>query len=289
MINQENKIQLFEDKVIRSAWDAEMEKWYFSIVDVVGALIDQPDYKQASNYWKVLKHRLKKEGNQTVTNCNQLKMPATDGKMRLADVADTEQLLRIIQSIPSKKAEPFKLWLAHVGSEIIDESFDPELTIERAVQSYRRLGYSENWINQRIKSIEVRKALTDEWDKSGVKQGKEYAYLTDLMYRTWSDMSAKEYKQFKGLRKENLRDNMTNVELILNMLAEASATELSQKTSPRDIVESSQVAISGAEVAKDARLSLEKRGGQAISPKNAKQLGIRQLPPSELNEEEKDY
>ena len=289
MKNQENKIQLFEDKAIRSAWDAEEEKWYFSIVDVVGALTDQPDYKQASNYWKVLKHRLKKEGNQTVTNCNQLKMPATDGKMRLADVADTEQLLRIIQSIPSKKAEPFKLWLAHVGSEIIDESFDPELTIERAVQSYRRLGYSENWINQRIKSIEVRKALTDEWDKSGVKQGKEYAYLTDLMYRTWSDMSAKEYKQFKGLRKENLRDNMTNVELILNMLAEASATELSQKTSPCDIVESSQVAISGAEVAKDARLSLEKRGGQAISPKNAKQLGIRQLPPSELNEEEKDY
>ena len=280
MINQENKIQLFEDKVIRSAWDAEKEKWYFSIVDVVGALTDQQTPRGASTYWAVLKKRLKDE---------QLKLLAADGKMRLTDVADTEQLLRIIQSIPSKKAEPFKLWLAHVGSEIIHESVDPELTIERAVQSYRRLGYNENWINQRIKSIEVRKALTDEWDKSGVKQGKEYAYLTDLMYRIWADMSAKEYKQYKGLKNENLRDNMTNVELILNMLAEASATELSQKTSPRDIEESSQVAISGAEVAKDARLSLEKRGGQAISPKNAKQLGIRQLPSTELDKEKKDY
>ena len=290
MINQENKIQLFEDKVIRSAWDAEKEKWYFSIVDVVGALTDQQTPRGASTYWAVLKKRLKDEGaEQLLTICKQLKLLAADGKMRLTDVADTEQLLRIIQSIPSKKAEPFKLWLAHVGSEIIHESVDPELTIERAVQSYRRLGYNENWINQRIKSIEVRKALTDEWDKSGVKQGKEYAYLTDLMYRIWADMSAKEYKQYKGLKNENLRDNMTNVELILNMLAEASATELSQKTSPRDIEESSQVAISGAEVAKDARLSLEKRGGQAISPKNAKQLGIRQLPSTELDKEKKDY
>lgn len=290
MINQENKIQLFEDKVIRSAWDAEKEKWYFSIVDVVGALTDQQTPRGASTYWAVLKKRLKNEGaEQLLTICKQLKLLAADGKMRLTDVADTEQLLRIIQSIPSKKAEPFKLWLAHVGSEIIHESVDPELTIERAVQSYRRLGYNENWINQRIKSIEVRKALTDEWDKSGVKQGKEYAYLTDLMYRIWADMSAKEYKQYKGLKNENLRDNMTNVELILNMLAEASATELSQKTSPRDIEESSQVAISGAEVAKDARLSLEKRGGQAISPKNAKQLGIRQLPSTEFDKEKKDY
>ena len=290
MINQENKIQLFEDKVIRSAWDAEKEKWYFSIVDVVGALTDQQTPRGASTYWAVLKKRLKDEGaEQLLTICKQLKLLAADGKMRLTDVADTEQLLRIIQSIPSKKAEPFKLWLAHVGSEIIHESVDPELTIERAVQSYRRLGYNENWINQRIKSIEVRKALTDEWDKSGVKQGKEYAYLTDLMYRIWADMSAKEYKQYKGLKNENLRDNMTNLELILNMLAEASATELSQKTSPRDIEESSQVAISGAEVAKDARLSLEKRGGQAISPKNAKQLGIRQLPSTELDKEKKDY
>lgn len=290
MINQENKIQLFEDKVIRSAWDAEKEKWYFSIVDVVGALTDQQTPRGASTYWAVLKKRLKNEGaEQLLTICKQLKLLAADGKMRLTDVADTEQLLRIIQSIPSKKAEPFKLWLAHVGSEIIHESVDPELTIERAVQSYRRLGYNENWINQRIKSIEVRKALTDEWDKSGVKQGKEYAYLTDLMYRIWADMSAKEYKQYKGLKNENLRDNMTNVELILNMLAEASATELSQKTSPRDIEESSQVDISGAEVAKDARLSLEKRGGQAISPKNAKQLGIRQLPSTELDKEKMDY
>ena len=199
MINQENKIQLFEDKVIRSAWDAEKEKWYFSIVDVVGALTDQQTPRGASTYWAVLKKRLKDEGaEQLLTICKQLKLLAADGKMRLTDVADTEQLLRIIQSIPSKKAEPFKLWLAHVGSEIIHESVDPELTIERAVQSYRGLGYTENWINQRIKSIEVRKALTDEWDKSGVKQGKEYAYLTDLMYRIWADMSAKEYNNTRG-------------------------------------------------------------------------------------------
>lgn len=199
MINQENKIQLFEDKVIRSAWDAEKEKWYFSIVDVVGALTDQQTPRGASTYWAVLKKRLKDEGaEQLLTICKQLKLLAADGKMRLTDVADTEQLLRIIQSIPSKKAEPFKLWLAHVGSEIIHESVDPELTIERAVQSYRGLGYSENWINQRIKSIEVRKALTDEWDKSGVKQGKEYACLTDLMYRIWADMSAKELNNTRG-------------------------------------------------------------------------------------------
>ena len=204
-------------------------------------------------------------------------MLAPDGKMRLTDVADTEQIFRIIQSIPSPKAEPFKQWLAKVGSERIDESIDPELSIDRAIQNYRRLGYSENWINQRIKSIEVRKTLTDEWDKAGVKQGQEYAFLTDLMYKTWADMNTKEYKKYKGLKKENLRDNMTNVELILNMLAEASATELSQKTEPQNLNESAKIAVSGAEVAKDARKSLERRGGEVISSKNAKQLGKREL------------
>lgn len=285
-MNIENNIQLFEDKAIRSVWDSDQEKWYFSVVDVIAVLTES---ENPQTYWRVMKKRLADEGNQTVTNCNGLKLPAADGKLRMTDVADIEQLLRIIQSIPSKKAEPFKLWLAHVGSEMIDESFDPELTIDRAIQNYRRLGYSENWINQRIKSIEVRKALTDEWDKSGVKKGKEYAYLTDLMYRTWANMSAKEYKRFKGLKKENLRDNMTNIELILNMLAEASATELSQKNNPKDIEESSQIAISGAEVAKDARLSLEKRGGQSISSKNAKQIGTSQLPFQEPDSPEEDY
>ena len=224
-----------------------------------------------------------------MTNCHALKLPASDGKMRLTDVADVEQLLRLIQSIPSKKAEPFKQWLAKVGSEILDEAVDPELSIDRAIQNYRNLGYSENWINQRIKSIEVRKALTDEWDKSGVKQGKEYALLTDLMYRTWADMSAKEYKEHKGLKKENLRDNMTNIELILNMLAEASATDLSQRTNPKNLKESAEIAVSGAEVALDARKSLEKRGGEAISSKNAKELGTRQLPFEDETETKEDF
>ncbi|MBQ9723795.1 MAG: Bro-N domain-containing protein [Neisseriaceae bacterium] len=271
----QNTIQLFENQQIRSIWDSEQEKWYFAIVDIIAALTESLD---APAYWRKLKQRLKAEGNETVTNCHALKLPAADGKMRLTDVADIQQLLRLVQSIPSKKAEPFKLWLAQVGSQFLDESIDPELSIERAVQNYRHLGYSENWINQRIKSIEVRKNLTDEWDKSGVKKGKEYAQLTDLMYRSWAGMSAKEYKQFKGLKKENLRDNMTNIELILNMLAEASATELSQQFQPQNLQQSATVAISGAEVAKDARQSLEQRGVTAISPKNAKELGIKELP-----------
>ena len=271
----QNKVQFFDNSKIRSIWDAEQEKWYFAIVDVV-AVLTESDNPQI--YWRVLKNRLRKEGNETVTNCNSLKLLSSDGKMRLTDVADVQQLLRIIQSIPSKKAEPFKQWLAKVGSEVLDEAVAPELSIDRAIQNYRRLGYSENWINQRIKSIEVRKALTDEWDKSGVKKGKEYAALTDLMYRTWADMSTKEYKEFKGLKKENLRDNMTNIELILNMLAEASATELSQNNNPKTLAQSAAIAVSGAEVALDARKSLEKRGGKAISPKNAKELGTRQLP-----------
>lgn len=270
----ENTIQLFENKQIRSIWDSEKEEWYFAIVDVIAVLTDSVD---TAAYWRKLKQRLKAEGNETVTNCHAFKLPAADGKMRLTDVANMAQLFRLIQSIPSKKAEPFKLWLAQVGSDILDESIDPELSIERAVQNYRYLGYSENWINQRIKSIEVRKNLTDEWDKSGVKKGKEYAQLTDLMYRSWAGMSAKEYKQFKGLKKENLRDNMTNIELILNMLAEASATELSQQLQPKNLKQSAKIAVSGAEVAKDARLSLEKRGGTTISRKNAKQIGTKQL------------
>ncbi len=269
-----NKVQLFEQQQVRSAWSEEEGKWYFSVVDVVGVLSESENPR---NYWKVLKHRLIKEGNESVTNCNQLKLLAADGKSYLTDVADTEQILRLIQSIPSKKAEPFKMWLAKVGSERIDETIDPEQSIDRAIQNYRRLGYSENWINQRIKSIEVRKALTDEWDKAGVKQGEEYALLTDLMYKTWSDMTTRQYKQHKGLKKENLRDNMTNVELILNMLAEASATELSQKAEPANLSESAQVAVSGAEVAKDARKSLELRGGEVISRKNAKQLGTKKM------------
>ena len=270
-------VKLFENRKIRSVWDDNTGKWWLSVVDVVGVLTDQPTQDGARNYWKVLKKRLIEEGNELVTNCNQLKLPAQDGKMRLTDVASIEHIFRIIQSIPSPKAEPFKLWLAKVGSERIDESIDPELSIDRAIQNYRRLGYSESWINQRIKSIEVRKALTDEWDKAGVKQGQEYAFLTDLMYKTWSDMNTQEYKKFKGLKTENLRDNMTNVELILNMLAEASATELSQKAEPQNLNESAKISVSGAEVAKDARKSLERRGGEVISSKNTKQLGKREL------------
>ena len=282
----ENKVQLFGDNKIRSIWDSNQEKWYFAIVDVIAILTESTD---PHAYWRKLKQRLNEEGNETVTNCHALKLPASDGKMRLTDVADVEQLLRLIQSIPSKKAEPFKQWLAKVGSEVLDEAVDPELSIDRAIQNYRNLGYSENWINQRIKSIEVRKALTDEWDKSGVKQGKEYALLTDLMYRTWADMSAKEYKEHKGLKKENLRDNMTNIELILNMLAEASATDLSQNKNPANLKESAEIAVSGAEVARDARKSLEKRGGTAISSKNAKDLGTRQLPFEDETEGEDDF
>ena len=279
----QSKIQLFDNGKIRSVWDSDEQKWYFSVVDVIAVLTDSID---SAAYWRKLKQRLKEEGNKTVTNCHALKLLASDGKMRLTDVADVQQLLRLIQSIPSKKAEPFKQWLAKVGSEVLDEAVDPELSIDRAIQNYRNLGYSENWINQRIKSIEVRKVLTDEWDKSGIKQGTEYAILTDLMYKTWANMSAKEYKEFKGLKKENLRDNMTNIELILNMLAEAAATEISQNENPQGLKQSAKVAVSGAEVALDARKSLEKRGGKAISSKNAKEIGTRQLPFEDEKERE---
>ena len=265
-----NKIQIFEKQPVRAIWDEESEKWWFSIVDIVKILTESPNPQV---YWRVLKKRLSDEGNETVTNCNGLKMRAPDGKMRITDVADTEQVLRLIQSIPSKKAEPFKLWLAKVGDERINETIDPELSIDRAIQNYRRLGYSENWINQRIKSIEVRKALTDEWDKSGVQQGKEYAELTNLMSKTWSGMTTREYKKFKGLKKENLRDNMTNTELVLNMLAEVAATDISIERQPANFDESAKVAAEGAKAAKVARKQIEKSTGKpAITPLNARKV-----------------
>ncbi len=270
----QNNLKLFENKKIRYVWNAEEEDWYFSVVDIVEVLTDSHNPRR---YWSDLKIKLDNEGSELYDKIVQLKLLAPDGKMRETDTLSTKNVFRLIQSIPSPKAEPFKLWLAEVGNEVLNESVDPELSIERAIQNYRRLGYSENWINQRIKAIEVRKSLTDEWDKSGVKQGKEYALLTDLMYRTWSDMSAKEYKELKGLKKENLRDNMTNIELILNMLAEASATELSKVENPKGLKESAKIAVSGAEVALDARKSLEKRGGKAISSKNAKEMGTQQV------------
>ncbi len=278
MNKEDQKIRLFDSQQVRTEWDAELEKWWFSIVDVIGILSDQPSHDRARKYWSVMKTRLKQEGVEPTTICSQLKMQAYDGKMRLTDVADTEQLLRVIQSVPSPKAEPFKRWLAQVGSERLDETVDPELSIERAIQNYRRLGYSENWINQRIKSIEVRKALTDEWDKAGVQQGKEYAALTDLMSRVWSGMSTREYKQHKGLKKENLRDNMTNTELVLNMLAEVAATDISLVRNPQGLGESAEVAAEGAQAAKVARVQLEKSTGQPVVSKlNAKKLGTRQL------------
>ena len=268
---KDTSIKLFEKRTVRSEWDADAEKWWFSITDIIAVLTDQITHDGARTYWKVLKHRLKKEGNETVTNCNQLKMRTPDGKMRLTDVADTEQVLRLIQSIPSKKAEPFKVWLAQVGNERIDETIDPELSISRAIQNYRRLGYSENWINQRIKSIEVRKTLTDEWDKSGVQRGKEYAELTDLMSKTWSGMTTREYKKHKGLKKENLRDNMTNTELVLNMLAEVAATDISIERQPSGYDESAKIATEGAKAAKVAREQIEKSIGKSvISTLNAK-------------------
>ena len=270
---QNDKIQLFEDKRIRTAWDEEKEEWYFSIVDVVAVLTEQPDYQAARNYWKVTKKRLKDEGNETVTSCNQLKMTASDGKKRLTDVADTEQLLRIIQSIPSPKAEPFKLWLAHVGRERIEETIDPELTIERALETYLKKGYTREWINQRLQAIQVRKELTDEWDARGVQKGVEYAILTDEISRAWSGMSTRQYKNLKGLKKENLRDNMTTLELVLNMLAEATTTEISKQKAPETFSENLAVAREGGEAAGIARKAVEERTGvPVITAKNAAQL-----------------
>ena len=264
-------IKLFEERKVRTIWDDTHEKWYFSIVDVVAILADSKDLLTARKYWNKLKERLKKEGNETVSNCHQLKLEAADGKMRLTDVADTEQLFRLIQSIPSPKAEPFKLWMAEVASTRIDQLQDPERSIEQAVADYRRLGYSEAWINQRIKSIEVRKELTDEWKRTGVKEGVEYATLTDIITQQWSGFTTKEYKQYKGLKKENLRDNMTNLEMAFNILAEASTTELSKQRAPQGVEEQKKVAKEGGSVAKVARKQLETQLGRSvISPTKAK-------------------
>lgn len=273
-MSQNDKIQLFENKRIRTAWDEEKEEWYFSVVDVVAVLTDQPDARHASTYWAVLKKRLNNEGaDQLLTNCKQLKMTASDGRKRLTDVADTEQLLRIIQSIPSPKAEPFKLWLAQVGRERIEETIDPELTIDRALETYLKKGYSRGWINQRLQAIQVRKELTDEWDARGVQKGVEYAILTDEISRAWSGMSTRQYKNLKGLKKESLRDNMTTLELVLNMLAEATTTEISKQKAPETFSENIDVARAGGKVAGDARKAIESQTGvPVITSKNSAQL-----------------
>ena len=270
---RDDRIQLFENKRIRTAWDAEKEEWFFSIVDVVAVLTDQPDQRHAAKYWSVLKTRLKKEGSELTTNCSQLKMRSADGKSYNTDVADTEQLLRIIQSIPSPKAEPFKLWLAQVGRERIEETIDPELTIDRALETYLKKGYSRGWINQRLQAIQVRKELTDEWDARGVQKGVAYAILTDEITKAWSGMNTRQYKNLKGLKKENLRDNMTTLELVLNMLAEATTTEISKQKAPEGLRENVEVARSGGKVAGDARKAIEQQTGvPVITSKNAAQL-----------------
>ena len=259
-MTKKNQIQLFDDRKVRTVWDSETEEWYFSVVDVVGVLTDSIDPR---TYWKVLKNRLKKEGNETVTNCNRLKMQAADGKLRLTDVATTEQMFRIIQSIPSPKAEPFKQWMAQLASTRLEQMQDPELSIEQAVTDYRRLGYSEQWINQRLRGIEIRTMLTDEWKRGGVKD-QQYAFLTDIITKQWSGMKTREYKDLKGLHKESLRDNMTNVELALNMLAEASTTEISKQENPNRISEHVDVAMRGGNVAKAARTELEQNLGRSV-------------------------
>lgn len=273
-MGQNDTIQLFEDKRIRTAWDEEKEEWFFSVVDVIAVLTDQPSYDGARNYWKVLKNRLAKEGSQLVTECNQLKMTSPkDGKRYNTDVADTQQLLRIIQSIPSPKAEPFKFWLAEVGRERIEETIDPELTIERALSTYLRKGYTREWINQRLQAIQVRKELTDEWDARGVQRGIEYAILTDEISRAWSGMTTRQYKYLKGLKKENLRDNMTTLELVLNMLAEATTTELSKEHQPETFEENKEIARRGGRIAGETRKSIEADTGKpVITSQNAAQL-----------------
>jgi len=269
-MTQKESIRLFEERKVRAIWDDEQEEWYFSIVDVISILTDSPNPRK---YWSVLKTRLKREGSELTTNCSQLKMQAADGKKYLTDVANTEQLFRLIQSVPSPKAEPFKLWIAQVAKERLDQMQDPELSIEQAMVDYKRLGYSDNWINQRLKSIEIRKDLTDDWKKRGLEEGLHFATLTDIIYKSWSDMTSKEYKRFKGLRKENLRDNMTNKELVLNMLAELSTKEISEASEPDTFSEHINVAQQGGEVARNARLELEaKTGKSVISPLNAQKI-----------------
>lgn len=263
-----NAIKLFEEKKVRTLWDDETEEWYFSIVDVVSILTESVDGRK---YWNKLKQRLKAEGSELVTNCRQLKLQASDGKFYKTDVATTEQLFRLIQSIPSPKAEPFKLWIAQIAKERLDQIQDPELSINQAMQDYKRLGYSDNWINQRLKSIEIRKELTDEWKRHGLQEGVQFATLTDIIYQTWADKTAKEYKQFKGLKKENLRDNMTNTELVLNMLAELSTTKISETQNPDTFNEHADVARRGGNIARDARLKLEEETGKkVVTPLNAK-------------------
>ena len=285
-MTKKETLKLFEERKVRTVWDDEKEKWYFSIVDVVSVLTDSVD---ATAYWRKLKQRLKEEGNETVTNCHGLKMKATDGKMRLTDVADTEQLLRIIQSIPSPKAEPFKQWMAQVASERLDQMQDPELSIEQAMMDYKRLGYSDNWINQRLKSIEIRKDLTDQWKLHNVEEGVQYATLTDIIYQQWAGKSAKEYKQFKGLKKENLRDNMTNEELVLNMLAELSTTSITKAKNPQTLGENMQCAADGGDVARVAREQLEqKTGREVVTPLSAKRFFEGQKPEDLLENKEND-
>lgn len=285
-MTKKETLKLFEERKVRTVWDDEKEKWYFSIVDVVSVLTDSVD---ATAYWRKLKQRLKEEGNETVTNCHGLKMKATDGKMRLTDVADTEQLLRIIQSIPSPKAEPFKQWMAHVASERLDQMQDPELSIEQTMMDYKRLGYSDNWINQRLKSIEIRKDLTDQWKLHNVEEGVQYATLTDIIYQQWTGKSAKEYKQFKGLKKENLRDNMTNEELVLNMLAELSTTSITKAKNPQTLGENMQCAADGGDVARVAREQLEqKTGREVVTPLSAKRFFEGQKPEDLLENKEND-
>ena len=279
---KKNSIKLFGNDKIRAVWDDEQEKWYFSVVDVVAVLTESPN---PQTYWRVLKKRLKDEGNETVTNCNGLKMPAADGKMRLTDVADTEQLLRIIQSVPSPKAEPFKTWLAKVGTARLDQMQDPELSIQQAMIDYKRLGYSDNWINQRLKSIEIRKDLTDQWKLHNVEEGVQYATLTDIIYQSWAGRTSKEYKQLKGLKKENLRDNMTNEELVLNMLAELSATSITKAKNPQTLDENKTCAKEGGDVARVAREQLESKTGRSVvSPLSAKRFFEAQQSKGELDD-----
>ncbi|WP_302798164.1 BRO-N domain-containing protein [Parabacteroides goldsteinii] len=267
-MTKKEAIKIFEEKKVRTLWDDETEEWYFSIIDVIAVLTESDNPRK---YWSVLKTRLKKEGNETATNCSQLKMPSLDGKMRLTDVATTEQLFRLIQSIPSPKAEPFKLWIAQIAKERLDQMQDPELSIEQAMMDYKRLGYSDSWINQRLKSIEIRKDLTDEWKKHNLQEDIQFATLTDIIYKTWAGKTAKEYKQFKGLKKENLRDNMTNTELVLNMLAEAATTDLSKEKDPKEFQEHANIAHQGGKVAQVAREQLESQlGHSVVSPLNAK-------------------
>ncbi|MCF2614436.1 BRO-N domain-containing protein [Leyella stercorea] len=283
---KKNSIKLFGNDKIRAVWDDEQEKWYFSVVDVVAVLTESKDFQTARKYWNKLKQRLREEGFEPVTNCHQLKMPAADGKMRLTDVADTEQLLRIIQSVPSPKAEPFKMWLAKVGTARLDQMQDPELSIQQAMIDYKRLGYSDNWINQRLKSIEIRKDLTDQWKLHNVEEGVQYATLTDIIYQSWAGRTSKEYKQLKGLKKENLRDNMTNEELVLNMLAELSATSITKAKNPQTLDENKTCAKEGGDVARVAREQLESKTGRSVvSPLSAKRFFEAQQPKGELDDQ----